>query len=355
MPACVSTGHRQRSGKGQRRSALLVRRQLGLLLGVTLCGACIGLGSQVWAIVGRVSTDPASPHLDHSMRLQRDAAHLRAVIASRAAVPSRSLITNASFESMTDAYEPSIERPTLDPREAIGEPRGLIQAHNSFARLSIGGLSVPDGAVQTAWSAVDGLPEPDWDVQPMAETEGRIGKSAAVPTTRQGPASLWQGLVRDDLSQTAANDRLPGNGLTRRFVPASIIPMGLAPTSPLERSASAEAPEQDTESADRDPRRRQRTILHVAKDGVSLDAEACRTLDRLALRLRETLRPVELQPHATTMADVSFALERAWAVRAYLAKRGVPVERMRITPALQDDAADETAISRRVDLTYISG
>lgn len=275
-----------------------IRRPTTLLLAVSLGGAFLGLGPQIWAPVwaaaGLLSVDEEGLHPsrkeaqtpDGIPPVVRTAAEVQAWIRSRTAA-SASMVTALSWTApptpkTTLAASPPARLPfrpmrqrglqatELDPKRHMPFVDGLAIDHRSIASIAIGPLSAPDGAIRTAWS---GATEVDW----MTAFPGRMesqrdgGRIRPAEPPAQLLAANWTGALQDPLK---------------------------------------EAP---------------RKTLYLASDGISLDADTCRALDRLAARMKAYEGALIIRSHAAHSETPDIARRRALGVRAYLARRGVAV------------------------------
>lgn len=218
----------------------------------------------------------------------------------------------------------------------------LVFDHQSLARVSLGALSAPDGSIATAWTTTSPV---RW--RPVMVTldhgrgavgRGAVGRSAARPSQRIPPMGAHAGRGKRAASMT--RERIGGLSTprTRPLDWVEIMPIpGASPTHDLAAGAVS-------------------AVVHLADDGQSLDAEACRLLDRLALHLRRTGQHVTVRTHAhAARGGHPLARARGAVIRAYLAKRGVALDQVRIKPEDAKTAHPMALVSRRVDLIYSPG
>ncbi len=415
MPGLLSWGDRrhprgvpQRTPRNARRprrsprTAYLVHRPAGLLLAVTLGGACIGLGSQVWAIAARFSASPSADPVPVSQasvfgqvssnRLadHRSADEVQNFIASRmAALPAGDHISPVVA---TTGARPDVSLDRVEIDSALPQYFHLILEHYSYARLNAGALSFPDGAIATAWAgslwetAAMPVMAPEGpairDPGASSQRQYGMGRSAMLPSRRTLPPSMNKQrpealMARTspahfragstEKSATGLNDAMPAVIRAGLAGPGAAIAAGPEAFPDLHAESGPEIKDTDPLLTDAgtapasDPRR-SRTILYVSSEGSpggsALDAGTCHTLDRIAESARHSLRPVIIQAYYGEKDSVRTARRRAQSVRAYLARRGVAQDRVRI-PLVTPYETARTAIGAvtrtgRVDIIYTS-
>ncbi len=340
MPASVSRGKRCHPLGLIGRIQTVLRRPGVAVLALVIGAASVGLGSRVWAIAERMATDPLGRRTGTATLMADDqiaqSENLKIWINARmAASPDAS--GGFSYDGRYASLEPiAIAAP--EPGTGLYKRDGLARGHDSYALIKAGLLRFPDGSVDVLWA--DEPAESD----AAAEATGSVGKSVALPGSRTAPSDLWLRIYRPQQAQrnrARQSDQEEG----WRYVPASFLPASLTGSGSqpvaVDREARPDAPAASGQA--------QAVPIHFGTDEIALDAEACARLNQVAEALRQSNRPVLLQVYPGARNDA--ALRRAWAVRSYLAERGVALARMRITQSIAQSASDPA----RVDVLSTAG
>ncbi len=339
MPVRALSNMPRRALRCLPRPSGLLRRRSAFIAALLVTSGCVSVGGQVWAIAERMAADPAG----QTAAIRAADAEFRHVIGARmAALPGTDPKSDAPLAAPA---EPQLATSMRAPALSLTEDAGLALAHMSYAPIRAGSLKFPDGAVRTAWiDPVDTPPAAD-------ETSDGMGRSASIPADRQPPSTQWMRLNRPAPKKVEVEPKPEPDTKGWRFIPASILP-GFSGNR-----LTVTAPEDETPAPTVTADGRTVTTILFNPDALALDRRACTALDGIAAALRTNLRPLTLTAFVGPdgAAAPTEALHRAWAVRAYLATRGIDPERIRITHIPSRGTADAPETALRVDVAYAAG